>query len=390
MSGLDLILVGLAVLAAVGGYRRGAVLQAFGLFGLALGVVAAAAAVPAATGSIDDVALRVGVAAGVVLMGAAAGNLLGWLAGSRVRARLAHPHVARTDAIAGSLLSIAALALTTWFLALNLANGPFPTLSAAIGRSRVVALLDDSLPPPPPLFGGLERAAALLGFPDVFVGLPPIPAAPVADPAEADVTTAADAAIASTVEILGDGCEAGLLNEGSGFVVAPGYVVTNAHVVAGTHRQVVLAGGEQLPATVVAFDEDLDAAVLRVPALRAPALDLAVVEVARGTDGAVLGFPGGPPLTVSSAGVRAAIDAVGRDIYGDGRVERRLYELQTRVRPGSSGGPFVLPDGRVAGVVFASSTVDDRLAYALTAAEVAPIVAAARTRITPVGTGPCT
>ncbi len=389
MSLVDLVLAGLAVASAIGGYRRGAILQAFGLLGLAGGISLAVMALPAATGPIDGVAARMGVAVGVVLVGGAVGNLVGWLAGSRVRARLAHPRVARTDAVLGATLSITALVLTTWFLALNLANGPFPGLSSALQRSRVVALLDDSLPPPPGLVGGLERAATLLGFPDVFVGLPPPPALPVPEPSSEVVGSAARIAAPGTMEVLADGCAIGLLNEGSGFVAAPGYVVTNAHVVAGTRDQLVIVDGAHLHADVVAFDPSLDLAVLRVPDLRAEPLELALEEVPRSTAGAVLGFPGGPPLARSPAAVRAVVDAAGRDIYGEGRVDRRLYELQAVVRPGSSGGPFVLPDGRVAGVVFASSTVDDRLAYALTAAEVAPIVELARLRTRPVGTGAC-
>jgi S1-C subfamily serine protease len=389
VSALDLVLVCLAALSAIGGYRRGAILQAFGLLGLALGLGVGVLAAPAATGSIHDLASRVGVAVGMVLVAASLGNVLGWLAGSRVKSRLASPHAARTDSLVGSGLSIAAAVLATWFLALNLANGPFPTLAEAIDRSRVVALLDDALPAPPPLMRGLERAASLLGFPDAFVGLPPPPAAPVDDPTPEVVRAAVAAAQASTVEVLGDGCDVGLLSEGSGFVIAPGYVLTNAHVVAGSDHQLVIAGGDQLMALVVAYDASLDVAVLRVPDLAAPPLELAVAEVGRGTGGAVLGYPGGPPLSVSPGAVRAAIDAVGRDVYGNGQVRRRLYELQTHVGPGNSGGPFVLQDGRVAGIVFASSTVDDGLAYAITADQVAPLLDTAVFRTQSVGTGGC-
>lgn len=389
MSALDLILVCLAALSAIGGYRRGAILQAFGLLGLAAGLAVGVLAAPAASGSIHGLPARVGVAVGVVLVAASIGNVLGWLAGSRVRSRLESPHAAKTDSLVGSGLSIAAAVLATWFLALNLADGPFPTLADAIDRSRVVALIDRALPAPPPLMHGLERAATLLGFPDAFVGVPPPPAAPVEDPTPEVVHAAAATAGPSTVEVLSDGCDVGLLSEGSGFVVAPGYVLTNAHVVAGSDRQLVIAGHDQLTANVVAYDPSLDAAVLRVPDLVAPTLELAVDEVPRGVGGAVLGYPGGPPLTVSPAAVRSTIDAVGRDVYGAGRVERRLFEIQAHVGAGNSGGPFVLADGRVAGMIFASSTVDQGLAYAITAAQVAPLVEVARFSTQPIGTGAC-
>ena len=81
-------------------------------------------------------------------------------------------------------------------------------------------------------------------------------------------------------------------------------------------------------------------------------------------------------------------EAVGRDIYGDGRVERRIYELQVTVRPGNSGGPFVLPGGRVAGMVFGASATDEEIGYALTSPELIPLVEEA-VRADEVDTGDC-
>jgi S1-C subfamily serine protease len=66
-----------------------------------------------------------------------------------------------------------------------------------------------------------------------------------------------------------------------------------------------------------------------------------------------------------------------------------VLELQTLVRPGNSGGPFVLPDGRVAGVVFAASSGDDEVGYAIAAGEVGDPLRTAVGRTTPVDTGPC-
>jgi len=59
------------------------------------------------------------------------------------------------------------------------------------------------------------------------------------------------------------------------------------------------------------------------------------------------------------------------------------------VRPGNSGGPFVLPDGRVAGVVFAASSSDEDVGYAIAATEVDDPLRSAIGRTTPVDTGPC-
>jgi S1-C subfamily serine protease len=83
------------------------------------------------------------------------------------------------------------------------------------------------------------------------------------------------------------------------------------------------------------------------------------------------------------------IEAVGRDIYGRSEVSRNVLELQSEVRPGNSGGPFVLPDGTVAGVVFAGSSADARIGYALTSSEVLPLLHRADGRTSAVSTGRC-
>ena len=82
-------------------------------------------------------------------------------------------------------------------------------------------------------------------------------------------------------------------------------------------------------------------------------------------------------------------DAVGRDIYGRVEVDRLVVELQTLVRPGNSGGPFVLSDGRVGGVVFAASSADEDIGYAIAADEVDDVLQSALGRTSEVDTGPC-
>src|SRR4029450_4012042 len=119
------------------------------------------------------------------------------------------------------------------------------------------------------------------------------------------------------------------------------------------------------------------------PRLRPEPLD-------RAAPGAILGYPQGGPLDVRRAAVRRTFaNAVGRDIYGHGEGDREVLELQTLVRPGNSGGPFVLPDGRVAGVVFAASSGEDDVGYAIAAGEVDDPVRIAVGGAQPVDKGPC-
>ena len=387
LNGLDLLLLVILVVAGYTGYRRGFTLQAFGFGGLLIGLVVGALLAPLVAGTLDGPAARAGVVALVVLVIAAVGNAVGWFVGMRARARTPS-RFGQADAVAGSAVAVVASLLAIWFLALNLANGPFPSVSAEIRGSAVVRGLDAALPEPPSLLAQVRRLFNRFGFPDVFSGIPPLPAEPVDPPSQAQARAAVDAAASSTVQVLGSACD--LIQEGSGFVAADGYVVTNAHVVAGVDDpEIRSTGGGEEAADTVMFDPDLDLAVLHVGNTPGPPLSLTTEPLDRGAPGAVLGFPGGGPLQAHRAAVRRTFEAVGRDIYGHDQVQRLVIELQTIVRPGNSGGPFVMADGRVGGVVFAASSGDEDVGYAIAAGEVDDALRTAVGRTTEVDTGPC-
>ncbi len=388
MSVLDLLLVIALVIAGVAGSRRGAVHQLSTYAGLGLGLVGGSLLAPRVAELASTTAGQAQLAVATLLVGGAIGDAVGWLVGARIRRRVRDQRVRRVDTVAGSVVSVGAVLLVVWFLALNLVTGPIAEVSRQIQRSAIVRGLASTLPEPPSLIGEARRFLNVLGFPDVFLGLPPLPAEPVPPPTDAEARRAFDQGADSTVQILEPACDR--IQEGSGFAAAPELVVTNAHVVAGGDApRVRLDGGASLAATTVVFDSALDVAVLRVPGLPADALPLASSEWGRGTTGAVLGYPEGGPLSGRRAAVRAVFDATGRDIYGSEPVRRRVYELQTVVRPGNSGGPFILTNGQVAGVVFAASTMDRTTGYAITSSEVRPLVSRATQVSTPVDTGPC-
>jgi S1-C subfamily serine protease len=387
VNGLDLLLLALLVVAGYLGYRRGLTLQVFALGGLLLGLLVGALVAPVAAEAVESPAARAGVAALVLLTFAGVGNALGWFAGSHVRLRAAS-RLGKADAVAGSAVSVLASLLAIWFLALNLVNGPFPALAAQVRGSAVVRVLDAALPEPPSLLAQVGRFFKRFGFPDVFTGIPPLPAEPVEPPTQAQARAAALAASESTLRVVGQACDS--LQQGSGFVAADAYVVTSAHVVAGMDDPQVQGPGElPVDAVPVVFDPDLDLAILRVAGPAGAPLALAFEALPRGSAGAVLGYPEGGNLEADPAAVRRTIEAVGRDIYGQGQVERLVVELQAHVHPGNSGGPFVLADGRVGGVVFAASSGDDQIAYALAASEVRDALAVAVQRTGEVDTGPC-
>ena len=95
-------------------------------------------------------------------------------------------------------------------------------------------------------------------------------------------------------------------------------------------------------------------------------------------------------MVVHPAAVNDEYEASGRDIYGRSLVTRSIYELRSPVRQGDSGGPFVLPSGDVAGVIFAAATTDGDVGYALTGPEVSDEVTRGSNSSEAVDTGSCT
>jgi S1-C subfamily serine protease len=197
-------------------------------------------------------------------------------------------------------------------------------------------------------------------------------------------------AVRSVVKVTGTAVACGRAQEGSGWVLRRGTVVTNAHVVAGMPRPGVRVGGvgPSYRGRVVVFDPVRDLAVLDVPGLPAPALPQAR-DLRRGASAVVAGFPLNGPYRLDAARVREVIDARGEDIYGRRPSVREIYSLYTRVRPGNSGGPLLSTDGAVVGIVFAKSLDADDTGYALTMDEARPVLDAARSADQPVDVGAC-
>src|SRR5581483_649080 len=142
-------------------------------------------------------------------------------------------------------------------------------------------------------------------------------------------------------------------------------------------------------AKVVLYDPRRDVAVLYVPGLSRPPLSFAGAAKS-GASAVVAGYPLNESFTARAARVREQESAPGYDIYQRSNVTRQIYSLRAVVQPGNSGGPLLAPDGRVYGVVFATSTDRPDTGYALTAAYVEADAAAGAARTGQVGTDGCT
>ena len=224
--------------------------------------------------------------------------------------------------------------LIVWLAGSLLAEGPVPRLAETAGGSTAVRTLALFLPPPTEIATGLGGWLDTTGLPDVFVGFEPLPAPPVDRPDDPAARAIAAAAEASTLKVSAATC--GLTSVGTGFVVSPSYVVTNAHVVAGAGGRGVrvLARGQVLDAVPVLFDPDLDVALLHVDGLRVTALRFAAQDPSRGALGATLGYPGGGRLTVVPAAVADRYPATGSRHLRHGPRPPRDPRAPRRDRPG--------------------------------------------------------
>ena len=390
MNAFDLAVIVLFVAAILIGFTSGAIPQLAGLLGAFGGGALAIVVLPALEGPLESVEPPIrafAVLAGMLFL-VGIGEAIGSALGQSVATRLRGGVLGSVDRVLGGVVGGAQALLIIWLIGGLLAAGPMRGLAVQAQTSVVVRGMTAVLPAPTEIAAELGRLLDDTGLPNLFVGLEPLPAAPVDVPNDPTARAIAAAAQSSTVKVSAATCE--FTSTGSGFVIARGYVVTNAHVVAGAGTIRILTVDGELDDAVAVFDDpELDVALLWVPRLDAPALRFAAADPDRGATGATLGFPHGGALTVAPAAVAGAYVATGRDIYGDQRVSRRILELRAQVDQGDSGGPFVLADGTVGGVVFAEARTNDQVGYALTPTTVATAVQPRIGRTSRADTGPC-
>lgn len=387
MNLLDGMIILMAGAAAYGGYRLGFLARIFSWAGLAVGALVADRFLPDVVGffSASDPQIRL-IAAISFLVGAAMlGQGVGLAVGSLLHAALPlGTGLRQGDRVAGSALGIIGVLVAVWLLIPALAAVPGWPAEATRG-SAITHMVEGVAPAPPETMQALRRFVQDGTFPAVFNELrrSPDPGPP---PTAGLDQAIHDRVLQSTVKITGEACRR--IQEGSGFIAAPGLVVTNAHVVAGEKGpKVEPYEGKTLPATVVVFDANRDLALLRVPGLTKPPLPVRPDTAKEGETGVVYGHPGGGPLRPAPARISQELLAVGRDIYDRNDTRRHIFVLASALKPGDSGAALVDKAGRVAGVAFAIAPDKPGVSYALTDKELAPVLAKAGN--TAVSTGGC-
>ncbi|GAC1517728.1 MAG: MarP family serine protease [Acidimicrobiales bacterium] len=397
MDALDLVIIVLAASAALGGFRLGFLARVVSWIGLAVGLVVAARLLPTIIDSFrsSDPTGKLLVATLVLLGGGFLGQAIGLLVGTRIHRFIPFGPLRAVDSGIGAVVGLAGVLVAVWLLLPSMGSVPgWPARQAR--NSSIARLVDRNFPQPPDTMQTLRRLVGNQGFPQVFSAL--VPAQDTGPPpADSGLSAARQAHIAaSTVKVEGEACRR--IQEGSGWTIERGLILTNAHVVAGELHpfvRVPSSRGSTLPATVVAFDSSRDLALLSVPALAEPALPLLstprTVEAQQkliGDKGAVFGHPGGQdPLRVTPASIRQYVSALGRDLYDAHDTKRDVFILASDLMPGDSGGPLVDGTGTVVGVAFAIAPDRPGTSYALSYTEVNAFMAAGRRAA--VSTGPC-
>lgn len=375
---VDWAIVAFTIALGLWGYRQGLIVGALTLVGFGAGAFAGS--------RLGPLLLSQGAESPYAPLCAALGALLaGALAAVAVesfalglREKILHkPSLHLADGAGGAaLIATVALGLAWVFGAVALHTPATERLRADVQESLILSSLNEVLPPSGPVLNALDRVDP---SPSVAGPALPITAPSEAIASDPDVLRAG----ASVVRVLSTACGLGI--EGSGWSVAPGLIVTNAHVIAGAEDTTVTTPeGVELEATPVFYEPSDDLALLRV-GTDIPTLPISSRRPA-GADAAVLGYPENGPYSLSPARVGETRDTVSEDSYSRGPVDRTIIALRGAVRSGNSGGPLVDADGRVIGTVFAATTSGSPGGFAIPAELVRKALGPTAASV---GTGPC-
>ena len=385
---LDLVLVVLLLAYLVHGLRAGLLRSLFPILGAILGGAAGVFLIPLLGGIIPDPNWRTVAALAAILLLLVAGSAVGSVVGRIASRTLARGPLRIVDRAAGGVVVAVVAGLVTSMVGSAVLSLGVPFLSAPVANSAVLRTIDDLTPAPVRAALAQFRSSVVTdGIPQIAEALGAAPAqVPQVDTGNPELQTAAR----SVVRITGNAYACGQSQTGSGFVVAPGRVLTNAHVVAGVDEPVVETPSDGAAAgRVVYFDPVDDLAVIAVDGLTTAPLVLSA-ELPQGSQAVVEGYPFGGPFSVKGAEVISVGSFDVQDIYNSASASRSVYTLAADVEQGNSGGPLLALDGTVAGLVFAKNAATADVGYAMTLEEVGPVAAAAPTLDAEVSAGTCT
>jgi S1-C subfamily serine protease len=385
---LDLALILTLLSYLIYGLRNGFLVTLGGIAGFAAGAVAAFLSVPLVSDFVEDSGWRLTAIIGTAIVLMVLGNALGTTIGRSIRSAVRLKPLRAVDRTVGGAVNLVVAALVMSMLAFSVSALGVPFVSQQLADSKVIRFIDGLTPNPVKATMAQLRSAVIGdGIPRLIEGIGQDQQVPVPN-ANTD-TPALNRAAGSVLKIAGTAYQCGQNQTGTGFVVSPGRVVTNAHVVAGVSQPVVeVPDGGALPGRVVYFDSKRDLAVLAVEGLTTESLALSS-DLPAGTAAAFAGYPHGGPFQSKPATVQGISTVLVPDIYGNNPVPDEVYKIAGDVQPGNSGGPLLTTGGQVAGVIFAKTTSNAALGFAIPMIDLRPVVNEAPALSAAVSSGQC-
>ncbi|HIY85642.1 MAG TPA: MarP family serine protease [Candidatus Yaniella excrementavium] len=385
---IDWALVLVLVVVVVIGFRRGFWVTMGTVIGAIAGVFGGLFLMPVIVELVPAGVIRIITMVAVTALLIWLGMWLGRKIGGRLRLHISHPVMRTIDKFLGAIGNTLVAGLLISLIAFSVASIGVPGITSVLKNSRIVATTTALTPEGARVWIADVRADVLNSS-----ELPELDLADEEDTPEVDQTrpvptTSVEESSESSVRITGSAYGCGQSQTGSGFALTDDRVLTNAHVVAGVEEpQVESHDGQLFTGEVVAFDPEVDVAVIALPEADLPAVEFGDV-IDPGEPAFVLGYPSGGPHQITGAEVQARGPASVANIYDENPQLRDVYQVSADVRQGNSGGALIDDEGFVAGVIFARAS-DTEVGYALTAEEISGYVDGASQLSEPVSTGEC-
>ena len=262
-------MLALALIAGVSGWRHGMAVALLSFVGVLGGAIIGVQLAPLLAANLETKSSQVIVSVVVVVVLVALGETTGVYFGRHIRDRITGERTLTVDSMLGSVLQAATVVVAAWLVALPLATASMPPSPRACAAQVCCAPSirscrdpHDSCPPT------CARCSTAPASPTCSACFAPTPITQVGPPDPALAGATVQDVQGSVLKIRGKAPSCSRQLEGSGFVIGPELVMTNAHVVAGTNEtsvEVVSRGRtRELEADVISYDPAVDLAVLYV------------------------------------------------------------------------------------------------------------------------------
>jgi S1-C subfamily serine protease len=376
------------------GFRRGILRTVLSIIGLVVGGAAGAIATPSIQSLVSNSAFGFKPTIGLtsIILGSSLGMFLFGVLGSFLRVVLLPlPFMKTIDSLIGFGLAIIAVASISSTLSSAAQVIPNKTVNNLFSQSQLISQIDLYLPERfKDAAQKIQNVITDSPLPEVFKSLVESRITPTQLESDVAIPAIVTKSVASTVRIDGiaESCSAAMV--GTGFIVSPERVITNAHVVAGVKEPVITLFNSQtqLGGRVIAIDRKKDIAIIFVPGLTGEKLTF-IGPVTPNEIGFVVGYPNGGNLRTMPVSVTSEFESIGTDIDGNGETRRDVIVFGGDVKPGNSGGPLLNDQGQVLGVVFAADAENKNTGYALAPSEVAKLVSETSSVMQAIETGQC-